>query len=488
MSIKDPNSTYNAARAAVQQIRDALDGEVVVKAAENIDQHLPDPFPHLSADDDKPARLKRYRMNAEFDEVVANTAESLVGAMFRKRLTFEDIPAGLEYLIADADGDGAGLEEVAKSVVMEQLGFNYVAGLAEFSDLASMDLEASNLTVSQARRAGLRSFIKLYPREAVIDWNFRRVNGVRQLEYVVLREQEELRETGAMFGKNKKTRESFLILYLDDNGDYTQKRYTDGDGTKGGQWTEAYNPTMRGAKIKFIPLEFAIASPSLRHDLPRKLGYLAGITSKIFARFRASGDYKECLWLNGAPMTSSSGWDEHTHEVYKKISGINHVPSGPGAHFMRPEGVDFDIHSWNAGQSAYADYLARNEREIRALGGVFDTTDGDPETAKAAAIKHAEKTGTLAAVADSTEAMLNKLIYYCGQFQGIEAPADVVKVSRDFVQSKISPQERNAILNERDAGLYDDEEALKQLKQGGALVGEVDDIRDRVNNAINGES
>ena len=73
-------------------------------------------------------------------------------------------------------------------------------------------------------------------------------------------------------------------------------------------------------------------------------------------------------------------------------------------------------------------------------------------------------------------------------FQGIQAPADVVKIPRDFIQSKITPQERNAILNERDAGLYDDEEALKQLKQGGALVGEVDDLRERMNNTQNGGS
>jgi hypothetical protein len=483
--ITKPCAAYNVAAAQVKQVRDTLNGEVVIRDPENIDTHLPDPFPHLTEDDDKTARLRRYRANAEFDEVVGNTGESLVGAMFRKRLTFEDIPAGLEYLVDDADGDGAGLEETAKSIALEQFGFNFVAGLAEFSDLASMDLDAKTLTRAKAREAGLRAFIKIYPREAVIDWNFRRINKTRQLDYIVLKEQDETRDEGDNFAVTK--RDSYLVLYLDGEGVYTQIRYTVNQKT-GGSWSDPFQPQMRGAKMKYIPLEFAIASPSLREDLPKKLGYLSGIASKVLARFRASGDYKECLWLNGAPMTSSSGWDTHAHEQYQKMTGLRHVPSGPGAHFMRPAGIEYEIHAWNAGQSAYADYLSRNEREIRALGGVFDTTDGDPETAKAAAIKHAEKTGVLAAVADSTEKMLNKLIMYCGMFQGIQAPADVVKIPRDFIQSKITPQERNAILNERDAGLYDDEEALKQLKQGGALVGEVDDLRERMNNTQNGGS
>ena len=56
--ITKPCAAYDLAAPMVKQVRDTLNGEVVVRDPANIDTHLPDPFPHLSEDDDKPARLR----------------------------------------------------------------------------------------------------------------------------------------------------------------------------------------------------------------------------------------------------------------------------------------------------------------------------------------------------------------------------------------------------------------------------------------------
>lgn len=483
MGVTKPNDQYDTAKHKVDAIRDAVAGEVVIKSPKRIKEHLPDPYPHLPDDLDKKARIKRYRMNAEFDDIPGDTLESLVGSIFRHDPT-SNLPTALAYLEEDADGDGMTLTELLKAVTGELLQMNYVGMLAEYTDLSTLDLDVEEVTVAVQRQLGLQSSIKLYPRETIIDWNYRRVNGRVQLDYVVLHETEERKG----LGDDRKTVHSWLVLYLDNDGYYTQRRFVrEGEGD--GVWSEPHQPQANSARMTEIPFEIATASLERPGVVPLKLGYISPIVSKSLHRFRISADYKESIWLNGAPVTKSSGWTDAAHQTYKNVNRIDYIPTGPGTHVALPEGVDYEIMSWDASTSAYESYLERNEREIRAIGGQFDTTDGaDAETATAATINHAKETGTLSAVALSAEQAIRQVLKYVGAYMGVnEIPEDVVQINRDFATPVLSPQQRAQILNEWESGFIDAEEALAQYRRGGALVSEVDALLQRVHNGDSGD-
>jgi hypothetical protein len=91
--------------------------------------------------------------------------------------------------------------------------------VADYNGLSDVDLDS--VSIADIELLAPRATIKQYARENVVNWHFDRVNGVMQLSWV------QLLERGYKFdeesGEHEKL-ESYLILALDDNGDYYQQK------------------------------------------------------------------------------------------------------------------------------------------------------------------------------------------------------------------------------------------------------------------------
>ena len=176
------------------------------------------------------------------------------------------------------------------------------------------------------------------------------------------------------------------------------------------------------------------------------------------------------------PKTWSSGWDNQGFEFYKSMTGRDYISVADDAHLPLPKDGQYGILDWKASDTAYRDYFDSNAAEIEAQGGTFDIQENSGEqTATAKVINAAEKTSVLSNVQSTIEAALIKLMTYCSDFEGREADVDI-KLNREFIAIKLSPQERDAIRNDYGQGLITREEALKQLEQGGVLVGKAEEL------------
>jgi hypothetical protein len=474
--VKTPNKQYTSTIDFVTLVRDSIGGEAVIKRDDKIEFYLPSRCEHVNDIIEKQRRYKEYAKGAEFDDIPAQTLDSIVGCVFRNAPNFDDIPPNLSYLIDDADGDGLKLDELLRIGISEMLSMNYFGMLAEYSDLSNTSME--ELTVSRAKDLGLRSSIKVYPRESIINWNYKRVNGVLQLSLLVLKEAEDVERVGSF----ETTKEhSYLVLGLDEDGEYYQQKYV---SINEGKWSDIEYPQADGKNLNYIPFEFAMSENLPKGTLPSRLGYVAPICSKTIHRFRISADMKECMLLNGAPMTYSTGWDDHSIEMYKAMTGKDYISTGAGAHIPLGEGSTVGILSWNMDASAYTTYMDRNEREIRALGGKYDTTDGNggEETATAAMIKAADKNGSLTNSVNNLENAVSKVIGYCAEFMGEKFDGGIV-LNREFYTHKLTPQERTNILNEWQSGLISQNEALRQLERGGVLVEDAETMLNEIANS-----
>jgi hypothetical protein len=474
LGVKEPNKQYQHIIEFTRMVRDAVGGESIIKSADKIQHYLPNPCADIKDAQERERRYTRYSANAEFDDVPSQTLDSICGSVFRKPTDFNNVKPQIKYLLDDADGDGLTMDELLKIGLSELLMMRYFGMLAEYSDLSTVSVD--ELTVSEAKKLGAKSSIKMYPRESIINWDFKRINGVLQLSMVILKEVDSVKKAG---GFSSKEVDCYLVLGLDDDGEYYQRKYID---TGDGEWSDYYYPTADGKRWNFIPFEICVADNLPQGKLPINLGYLSGICSKILARFRASADMKEALYLNGAPMTYSTGWDENSLELYKTMTGNDYIVSSAGSHLPLPMGSSVGVMSWDMATSAYADYMDRNEREIRALGGKFDTSDGvDQETATAAIIKAADKNGSLSNSVLNLEKSINRVLGYCATYLGGTEGGNLI-LNREFYVQQINAQERAIIVAEWQSGLISTAEALRQLEKGGALTTDAESLIEEMTN------
>lgn len=462
---------YASTIESVQMVRDAIEGEVVIKSAAKRAVYLPNSVNVAIPKKERDFIYELYARRAEYDNIPANTLESLIGAITRQSNTYENIS---DLLLEDVDGNGLTLDELVKITCSELLTVRYCGFLAEHTDLAALGFDSNVVTRETAKRLNLRESIKQYNRESIINWDFKRINGALQLSYVVLKEQERVALPNSL---ETELTTSYLLLSLDEKGEYYQQRYTESTvGGVTGSWSKQVYPTAVNGRFNFIPFEFCKLGDYQKGIIPKDCGYIYRIATKAIYRYQISADMKQAMWYNGAPITYSTGWDSSSFEQYKEMTGLDHIDTSPAAHVPLPTGATMGQVDWKAESSAYFTYLEKNAREIEALGGVFDTEmQSGEETATGRAIDAAERMGVLSNLLKNVEKTLKRMIQYAEMFRGNEVDPQIT-INREFTAMKLSPQDRGAILNEYSAGLITEQEAMRQLERGGVLVASAEDL------------
>lgn len=123
---------------------------------------MPRPNPlDLSAEASK--RYEQYLARAVYYNAVGRTASSLVGMAYHK---WPDVvlPAGLEYLLEDADGSGVGLINQSQDTVTRVLAKGRAGLLADYPST-----EGSTSKADQ-EAGGIRATIQLYDADSIINW------------------------------------------------------------------------------------------------------------------------------------------------------------------------------------------------------------------------------------------------------------------------------------------------------------------------------
>lgn len=475
-SIKTPCAEYSLTYEDVQLVRDCIEGEPAIKRGRT--KYLKHPNSIDQVSPQQTARYKAYIDGAEFDEIPGTTLSSMLGQMSDGKIEVE-LPDALAKLEQDIDGDGMPLSGAVEILYSNLLQVKFHILLAEYKGLANVDAES--VTLADVKAQNPRAVIKMYNRESLIDWDFRRINGRIQLSLMVLVESATVRGDDL----SRRTVKSYLILALDGGGNYYQQKFIENsDGGLARDGDRVQMTDASGQPLKWIPAEIVVDEEWMPGSLPRRPGFLYSTCMKALYKYRVSADYKESLRYM-QPTTFTSGWKDGDKALFDELNGRDYIAFGAGVSNNLPEGVTVDIKGLGVESEPYERYFDANDKRARAVGAIInDPSEMREMTATQARIENKNATAVMTMIVRNVESALRRVIVYCGMFEGlwgqdnIEANLDAVTVilPREFLSVTMGQEEINSIVATYNAGLISQDEAIRKLVAGGFTIGDAEEI------------
>lgn len=464
MSLTTTHPDYALMLPEVEKIRAAVKGAFFVKR-EGF-KYLPHPSDMDQISERATARYTEYRAAAEFDEVPGYTMRSMIGRAALHKSNVE-MPADLELLKENVDGDGLSLLGQAENVFANILQMKWHILIAEYINSPKA---GERLTPAQIAARNIRPAIKSYPRDAVLDWDFRTINGINQLAYLKLMEHKFALDY--MTGSRKEFDE-YLILFLDAEGNYNWRKETS-TGDRGADNLV----TVAGKPLKWLPVEIVADIEPEPGQLPQELGFLSPIVDKVMARYVDSARYAEGR-RSILPTVNTKGWQGNDWDDFQTMNGgRSYIELGGLSVNNLPREVEMSVLSPSTELDHFVKYREINAQDIRALGGEFsgDETAGKSDTQSNA--ESADKAAKMLSIVNNIEASYKRLIAYCGMFAGIfqqdaiEQSAQEVQLSlnREFAKTRAPVEDARFVVTElRMSGLFDDETVRQILKRMGYI-------------------
>ena len=445
MTVETRNPTYEMYLPVWEKTRDAVKGSVAVKEK----RHIYLPVPDAESNDDRVGtetmRYRQYLKRSLFTNFTGRTKNALVGAAFRKMPVLE-LPAGLDYFLNDATGDGLGLVQMAKDELSNLLETGRSFLLVDYPQAED------GLSVEDVALLDLRASIIPYTAEQVINWRTEAVRGRKLLTLCVIAE--EYKEGGDEFAHDTDTQ--YRVLRLRDDG-YTQQLYRDGT-----PYTEEFYPKRADGSVwDVIP---GIFVGSKNNDSTIDDAPLSDIADVNIAHYRNSADYEESCFLTGQPTLfithslSMEQWFEYNPEGIKLGSRAGHVlgESG-GATLVQADPNNLVLEAMKAKENA-----------MIAIGARIVTDRGGNETAEGARIRFASENSVLGDIVHNLSQAIGQCLVWAGEFMSV---ADTAKfeINREFYDKSVDPQLLMSMVTLLDRQIISDQDIFARLKAGGII-------------------
>ena len=456
MPASTKNPTYHMYYDTWQQTRDAVKGSVAIK--EKRARYLPVPDGETGSEgatnlryaneEHKGTGTLRYRnyiKRAVYTNFTGRTKNALVGAVFRKDPTIT-VPAGLEYLVDDATGDGLSLNQLAKDELSNLLEVGRTGFLVDYPEADQ------GLSVEDIGLLDLRASIVPYTAEQIINWKFDAYGGRKMLTLIVL--EEDYPDDDDEFGHEKKKQQR--ILRLSDDG-YSQQIYRDEM-----PYTEQFFPTKAdGSKWFEIPFIFC---GSKNNDASIDDAPLADIAEVNLAHYRNSADYEESCFISGQPTLfithslSAEQFAEYNPNGIKLGSRAGHVLGVTGnATLVQAEANTIVREAMNAKLS-----------DVVAIGARIVTDRGQNETAEGARIRFASENSVLGDVVNNLSEALYKCIEWVGEFMGFDGETEFY-LNTEFYDKSVDPQLIMSMVTLLDREIIGEADIFDRLKSAGLI-------------------
>lgn len=458
----------------ISKIRTVLKGASFVKMEGQT--LLPSPNEVDKSSNQALAQYRKYKAGAEFDEYTKQTQTSMIGKLNLDDFTPELDPA-VDYLIDDADGDGLSLKGLTESLAKNALAVKWHVAAVDYRGLQSVPIESAS--VEDAERENPRAVIKQYPRESVVMAHFSTINGVKQLSFIMFL------ECGIKFDPANFVQteiKSYLILALDESGEYYQQKLVYGDKDELQADGDRDYPLVGGQRLKFIPLEFA-SDCEIESELPCELGFLSPIADMCLHRYNVSADYKEAL-RKFVPTTDVFGMTEQDVEAFESINGRAYRATGQ-VNLWPNENIRIETTSTDGSLESFEKYDESSKQKIRSIGGVIPEYSQGDTSATEAMINASEQNAALNPLVSGIEIAVKNLIAYCAMFEGAVSPGEVSQYAsenvtfdmpRDFAKVSPNTEAGRFVLEMVNSRIMTKEQAVKKLIALGWHEGEFETL------------
>lgn len=182
--------------------------------------------------------------------------------------------------------------------------------------------------------------------------------------------------------------------------------------------------------------------------------------------YQIQSDLDNQLHISAVPMLAFYGFPSSAEEVSAGPGEAIAFPAEGRAEYIEPGGTSFEY------QFKRLEALAMqiNELGLSAVLGQKLTA----ETAEAKRINRSQGDSTMMVIAQNMQDMIDNCLQFHAQYLGQNEAAGSCHVNRDFVGTRLDPQEITSLLQLYTAGTITQETLLQQLSDGEVLGDDFD--------------
>jgi hypothetical protein len=314
-------------------------------------------------------------------------------------------------------------------------------------------------TLVDAPSDGGRPYWCTYTPRQILGWRTEQRDGAQQL--VQLRLMESVVVPDGLYGEKAieqvrvLTPGQFQIHQRQDDGEF---KVTD-EGT---------------TSLDVIP--FAVAYGN-RHGFMESRPPMEDIAELNLKTYQVQSDLDNQLHISAVPMLAFFGFPTAAEEVSAGPGEAIAFPAEGRAEYIEPQGRSFDYQFRRLEQLA----AQINELGLSAVLGQKLSA----ETAEAKRIDRSQGDSTMMVIAQNVQDMIDNCLQFHAQFLGQNEAAGSCLVNRDFVGSRLEPQEIQSLLALYTAGTITQETLLQQLADG-EILGDDFNVEEELDATSNG--
>ena len=374
------------------------------------------------------SRLSRSVLSPYFIRI----ERMLAGMLIRKPVQINDTPDVIREALFDIDLGGNDISIFTYELCRKLLRYGHCGCLV---DAPSLETEEG------------RPYWSIYTPRDIIGWRTEKKEGRDEL--VQLRLAEQVLVNDGLYG----VKEVQQIRVLTPGGFEIHRK-----SKEKSDWVIEEEGTT---SLDYIPFSIAYAN---------KVGYMESrppmldIAELNLKHYQIMSDYDNILHISAVPMLSIFGMPPSDSEI----------SAGPGEAFAMPAEARIEyIEPGGSSFTAQQDRLKEIASQINELGlAAILGQKIAAETASSKAIDRSQSDATLLYIAQQVQDLIDNSLRFHADYLGVESGS--CYVNRDFLATRLDPQEIGSLLQLYTAGTISKETLLKMLSQGEVLPDEFD--------------
>lgn len=451
-----------------QEIRDVVNGE---KAVEARGKYLP----YINSWDKSEVNKSRnseYVQRAVFYGVTKRTLKGMIGQVTSKPAVLT-VPALLDPMQDDVDGGAVSIEQQSRQALSDCLSVGRLGLLTDYPMVDGLPSRPTRLDLLEGR---VKPSIQYYFAEQIINWRVEMVKGSRKLTLVVLLESYVKNDDGF----KKEEAPQWRVLRLVDS-QYLVQVYRKDDAGMFIVVPELSTKPLDAKGQPFEEIPFTIVG-SDNNDPGIDDAPLEDMASLNLAHYRNSADHEEAVFICGQPTPVFAGMTKDwVEEVWgNKELYPNGVAMGSRSPIPLPAGGSAELLQPDPNTLVF-EAMKHKEEQMKALGAKLIEPKTGTRTLGEAQMDDASEASTLTNCAKNVSAGYTRSLKWAAMFAGAPITDDMgFELNTDFEISRMTPQQRQILLQEWQAGAISTTEYRAILRRAGVATQEDEEFQEEV--------
>lgn len=383
---------------------------------------------------------RAFEADACFFNATKRTMDGFSGMVTIKPATI-DLPSAFDDLKADVDGIGSSVDSIINKLADELCGVGNIGVLVDYPESAGV------VTIAQAQAQGLRPSLSFYAIESILEVKHTKIGNNYVLTRVRLAEKYIEPVVNDEFAETEKDQVRVLDI---SEGSYRVRVF------RGKEVFSEVFPRANGALMREIPFRLITATGDVTKPCRPPLDDLAETN---IDHLNNSAWVERAARFAGSPMFAIFGMNKPQEAVRPGDGVILWCPDPSGK---------LQVESASADSAGMLSELKADKRaDMAVIGARFLQADTSGNIAENTAVIHRSgDNATLSTISASIEQGITEAFRFCGQFKGVDASAIKITLTRDYLPTKMIPQELTALVSALQSGAITKADLYDNLVRG----------------------